>query len=221
MYSGCVQLKLTTSWEHININLANATRALFGTKYAETVKIKVTAKIFGGQQRCSMFTLTHCTLAFSPQIHANCRIRSVYFADRFYTYRNLPNDYKVVENITSLAITPVMPEKPAEQHRPKKQRPGFQSVLNSVKKDPLRRWRKAVSVHKDINCLKSASLVVMQHCPLVPSSLLSVILWLWSIYHKTLTFLKSLKIRLFTDYRKCNQGHICVLTGWQWTCRMC
>lgn len=45
MYSGCVQLKLPNSWEHININLANATSALFGTKYVETVKIKVSAKI--------------------------------------------------------------------------------------------------------------------------------------------------------------------------------
>lgn len=45
MYSGCVQLKLSNSWEHLNINLANATSALFGTKYVETVKIKVSAKI--------------------------------------------------------------------------------------------------------------------------------------------------------------------------------
>lgn len=121
----------------------------------------------GGRQRCSMFTLTH--FGFFLQIHANCRIRSVYFADRLYTYQELPNDYKVVENITSLVINPVMPEKQPAEQRPK--RPGFQSILNSVGKDPLKRWRKEVSIYKTINCLEPASLVVMQHFQLLTSLL--------------------------------------------------
>lgn len=37
----CVPLRLSTSWERISINLAKVTHALFGTKYTETSKIKV------------------------------------------------------------------------------------------------------------------------------------------------------------------------------------
>lgn len=39
-----VQIRLCTSWEHINVNLANITNTLFGTKYVETVKLKVSTK---------------------------------------------------------------------------------------------------------------------------------------------------------------------------------
>lgn len=65
MYSGSVQLTLSNLWEHININLANATSALFGTKYVETVKIKV--RCDGGRQRSSMFTLIHFASTFSSR----------------------------------------------------------------------------------------------------------------------------------------------------------
>lgn len=42
----CVlQIRLCTSWEHINVNLANITNTLFGTKYVETVKLKVSSKV--------------------------------------------------------------------------------------------------------------------------------------------------------------------------------
>lgn len=174
MYSGCVQFKLSPSWEHININLANATSALFGTKYVETVRIKVSAK-FSGENRALIHVHTNSRyFGLFLQIHANCRIRSVYFADRLYTYEELPNDYKVVEKITSLVINPVLPVS-AEQHRPKKQKqPGFQSLLNSVEKNPLKLWRKVVSIYKIIHCLEPACLFV--RCFQLLSSLLSVVL---------------------------------------------
>lgn len=41
MYSGFVPLKLSTFWDLININLPKVTNELFGAKYVETVKIKV------------------------------------------------------------------------------------------------------------------------------------------------------------------------------------
>lgn len=41
MYTGCVPLKLSDSWVHININLAKLINELFGTVYVETVTIKV------------------------------------------------------------------------------------------------------------------------------------------------------------------------------------
>lgn len=41
MFTGCVPLKLSNTWVHININLAKLINDLFGTIYVETVKIKV------------------------------------------------------------------------------------------------------------------------------------------------------------------------------------
>lgn len=41
VYVVCVPLILAASWEHININLAELTYELFGTKYVETVKVQV------------------------------------------------------------------------------------------------------------------------------------------------------------------------------------
>eukprot|EP00066_Takifugu_rubripes_P021569 XP_011610835.1 PREDICTED: uncharacterized protein LOC101068083 [Takifugu rubripes] len=68
VFSGCVPIRLSTSWDYIIINLAEVTQQLFGTKYVKTVKI---------------------------QIHANCRIRRVYFSDRLYSHEELPRDFKV------------------------------------------------------------------------------------------------------------------------------
>lgn len=71
----------------------------------------------------------------------------------------------------------MIPEKPPvpAEHQPKKQKPGFQSVLNSIEKDPLKLWRKEVRVYQTINGLEPASLVAMQRFQLL-TSLLSVIL---------------------------------------------
>lgn len=51
VYVVCVPLILAASWEHININLAELTDELFGTKYVETVKVQVSAGRFYRRRR--------------------------------------------------------------------------------------------------------------------------------------------------------------------------
>ena len=49
-------------------NLSDFTRRAYGTNYIETLRV---------------------------QIHANCRIRRIYFSDRLYTEEELPPEFKL------------------------------------------------------------------------------------------------------------------------------
>lgn len=55
-------------WNFIQLNLTEFTRRVYGTNYVETLRV---------------------------QIHANCRIRRVYFADRLYSEDELPAEFKL------------------------------------------------------------------------------------------------------------------------------
>jgi len=55
-------------WNQIQLNLADLTRRAYGTNYAETLRV---------------------------QIHANCRLRRIYFADRLYSEEELPPEFKL------------------------------------------------------------------------------------------------------------------------------
>ncbi|XP_028048587.2 cilia- and flagella-associated protein 20, partial [Monomorium pharaonis] len=59
---------LTGGWNQIQFNLCDFTRRAYGTNYIETTRI---------------------------QIHANCRIRRIYFADRLYSADEMPEDFKL------------------------------------------------------------------------------------------------------------------------------
>ncbi|KAF3425060.1 hypothetical protein E2986_04835, partial [Frieseomelitta varia] len=59
---------LCPGWNQIQFNLADFTRRAYGTNYIETTRI---------------------------QIHANCRIRRIYFADRLYAENELPEEFKL------------------------------------------------------------------------------------------------------------------------------
>ncbi|XP_063231740.1 mucin-7-like isoform X2 [Bacillus rossius redtenbacheri] len=59
-----------TSCSQVNINLSDFVRRIYGTAYIETQRI---------------------------QVHANCRIRRIYFADRIYSAEELPADYKLYD----------------------------------------------------------------------------------------------------------------------------
>ncbi|XP_076247493.1 cilia- and flagella-associated protein 20 [Calliopsis andreniformis] len=59
---------LSGGWNQIQFNLADFTRRAYGTNYIETTRM---------------------------QIHANCRIRRIYFADRLYSEDELPEDFKL------------------------------------------------------------------------------------------------------------------------------
>jgi hypothetical protein len=61
-------MRLDEGWNQIQFNLGDFTRRAYGTNYIETLRV---------------------------QIHANCRIRRVYFSDRLYTEDELPPDFKL------------------------------------------------------------------------------------------------------------------------------
>lgn len=61
-------MRLDEGWNQIQFNLADFTRRAYGTTYVETLRV---------------------------QIHANCRIRRVYFSDRLYSEDELPAEFKL------------------------------------------------------------------------------------------------------------------------------
>ncbi|XP_060949351.1 cilia- and flagella-associated protein 20-like [Limanda limanda] len=61
-------LNLDDGWNQIQFNLLDFTSRAYGTNYVETQRV---------------------------QIHANCRIRRVYFSDRLYAEDELPAEFKL------------------------------------------------------------------------------------------------------------------------------
>ncbi|CAA6661959.1 unnamed protein product [Spirodela intermedia] len=61
-------LRLEEGWNNIPLNLADLTRRAYGTNYVETLRV---------------------------QVHANCRLRRVYFSDRLYSEEELPPEFKL------------------------------------------------------------------------------------------------------------------------------
>ena len=61
-------MRLDDGWNQVQFNLADFVKRAYGTTYVETLRI---------------------------QIHANCRLRRVYFADRLYTEDELPAEFKL------------------------------------------------------------------------------------------------------------------------------
>ncbi|EDV32404.1 uncharacterized protein Dana_GF15822 [Drosophila ananassae] len=60
---------MSPGWNQIQFNLADFTRRAYGSNYLETVSL---------------------------QLHANVRIRRIYFADKLYTEAELPNEYRLM-----------------------------------------------------------------------------------------------------------------------------
>jgi len=61
-------MRLDDGWNQIQFNLADFTKRAYGTNYLETLRV---------------------------QVHANCRLRRLYFSDRLYTEEELPADFKL------------------------------------------------------------------------------------------------------------------------------
>lgn len=59
---------LSGGWNQIQFNLSDFTKRAYGTQFLETLRV---------------------------QVHANVRLRRIYFADRLYTEEELPQDYKL------------------------------------------------------------------------------------------------------------------------------
>jgi len=67
-------MNLDEGWNQIQFNLSDFTRRAYGTNYVETLRV---------------------------QIHANCRIRRIYFCDRLYSEEELPSEFKLFLPISS------------------------------------------------------------------------------------------------------------------------
>lgn len=61
-------MRLDEGWNQVQFNLSDFTRRAYGTNYVETARV---------------------------EIHANCRVRRIYFADRLYSDDELPPDFKL------------------------------------------------------------------------------------------------------------------------------
>jgi hypothetical protein len=61
-------MRLDEGWNQVQFNLADFVKRAYGTNYVETLRV---------------------------QIHANCRIRRIYFSDRLYSEAELPPEFKV------------------------------------------------------------------------------------------------------------------------------
>lgn len=61
-------LRLEEGWNQIQFNLADFCKRAYGTNYVETLRL---------------------------QIHANCRLRRIYFSDRLYSEEELPPEFKL------------------------------------------------------------------------------------------------------------------------------
>lgn len=78
-------LRLDSGWNKIEVNLADFTHRAYGTRYVETVRVR---------------------------INANVRLRRIYFSDQLYSEEEKPRDYRlhipkpVYSNATTDANTP-------------------------------------------------------------------------------------------------------------------
>ncbi|XP_024520452.1 cilia- and flagella-associated protein 20 isoform X2 [Selaginella moellendorffii] len=63
-------VRLQPGWNQIEFNLADYTRRAYGTKYVEALRV---------------------------QVHANCRIRRIYFSSQLYPNEELPAEFKLVK----------------------------------------------------------------------------------------------------------------------------
>ncbi|XP_025405656.1 cilia- and flagella-associated protein 20-like [Sipha flava] len=59
---------LTEGWTQIQLNLADFTSQMYNTGFVEAVRV---------------------------QVHANCRLRRIYFSEKLYTNDELPNEYRL------------------------------------------------------------------------------------------------------------------------------
>ena len=66
-----IPMKLDEGWNMVIMNLGAFVKAAYGTNYTQTEQIRV---------------------------HANCRVRRIYFSDRLYSDEELPSDFQLFVN---------------------------------------------------------------------------------------------------------------------------
>lgn len=66
-------LRMEEKWNQLQLNLANLTKRAYGTNFVEVLRV---------------------------QVHANCRLRRIFFSDRLYKETELPAEFKLYLPIT-------------------------------------------------------------------------------------------------------------------------
>ena len=66
-----VPMKLDEGWNMVILNLSDFVKRAYGTNYTQTEQL---------------------------QLHANCRVRRIYFSDRLYSDEELPSDFQLFLN---------------------------------------------------------------------------------------------------------------------------
>lgn len=72
MFACSLPLRLKDGWNYLQLNLSQFTERLYGTSYAETIRVSV---------------------------HANCRLRRLFFSDKLYTENQLPDDFRIMRTV--------------------------------------------------------------------------------------------------------------------------
>lgn len=97
-------MRLDEGWNQIQFNLADFTRRAYGGSLlfihhpAQLPICSLTCSsvaILCGPDRHVFFAGTNYIETLRMQIHANCRIRRVYFSDRLYSEEELPPEFKL------------------------------------------------------------------------------------------------------------------------------
>ena len=90
-------MRLDEGWNQIQFNLSDFTRRAYGTNYIETLRY-VTRLVYlnwGITLQLFVTIIDFHNALCRVQIHANCRIRRIYFSDRLYTEDELPPEFKL------------------------------------------------------------------------------------------------------------------------------
>ena len=90
-FSCSMPMRLDEGWNQIQFTLSDFTRRAYGTNYIETVQV---------------------------QIHANCRIRRIYFSDRLYSEEELPQEFKLFLPVQKQAAVHNEENAPVEEADP-------------------------------------------------------------------------------------------------------
>jgi hypothetical protein len=86
----CVMpMRLDEGWHQVQFNLADFTRRAYGSNFVEVLRVQVIVSL---NTFLSKKTLFHFCFY---KIHANCRLRRIYFADRAYNEEELPSNFKL------------------------------------------------------------------------------------------------------------------------------
>ena len=86
-------MRLDEGWNQIQFNLSDFTRRAYGEQLSRMSHFPLPH--FPGHLTSDTSTGTNYIETLRVQIHANCRIRRIYFSDRLYTEDELPQEFKL------------------------------------------------------------------------------------------------------------------------------